>query len=577
MAVTPLAPAPSDVPAPTTPTTPTAVATTTATAITTTTPITTITAITATAATATTTTIVATATPEAPPMAARATPTVTTTATTATSTTTAAVASVTPTAPTGAQTSAAGVDAGARSVMLVSPLTSGPCPTGWTCADIGNPALAGGQSLSGSTWTVQGSGDIYGSSDQFHFVWQSVAGDGGVTARVITQTTTASPYAKAGVMLRQDTSAGAPFYYAFVASSGFVDVLYRPTPGAAAVDVGGFGGAPVYLKVARVGNAYTAYTSSDGLSWAAAPNSTVTLTLSGTLLGGLAVASSNVNALETATIDSVLVSACPTGWNCADIGAPALPGGQALSNGAWTVQGAGYGIFGSSDQFHFAWQNVAGDASISARVISQTNVTAYAKAGVMLRQDATPGAAYYYAYIDTDPTYPGVNVEYRSAAGAATIGLANPGNTPPVYLKVARAGTTYTTYTSADGITWTTAPGSTVTFSATNTLLAGLAVTSDCATGISTGTFDGVSVTSRSSGDIPWHPHQSVTFGGGLAASVDLADGHVDVSADDLSVPGRRLGLALGHTWDSWLAQHGGATAAGPGWVSDLTPVWAAC
>jgi len=35
-------------------------------------------------------------------------------------------------------------------------------------------------------------------------------------------------------------------------------------------------------------------------------------------------------------------------------------------------------------------------------------------------------------------------------------------------------------------------------------------------------------------GAISWHPHQSVRFAAGLGASVDLADGHVDVSAADL-------------------------------------------
>ncbi len=290
------------------------------------------------------------------------------------------------------------------------------------------------------------------------------------------------------------------------------------------------------------------------------------------LLGGLAITSHNGGAISTAPFDTVTVNACPSGWVCADIGGPSVPGGQSVTAGTWQVQGAGYGIFGSSDQFHDAWQTVAGDAAISARVLGQTNTNPYAKAGVMLRQDSSASAAYYFAYVTPGPAYGGVNVEYRGAAGATTVGLANPGGQPPVYLKVARAGTTYTAYSSADGVAWTAIPGSTVTFTATNALLAGLAVTSDCACQVSTGAFDTVAVTSRSSGNIPWHPHQSVPLGGGLAASVDLADGHIDVSADDLSVPGRRLGLALGHTWDSWLAQHGAATAAGPGWISDLTP-----
>jgi len=71
---------------------------------------------------------------------------------------------------------------------------------------------------------------------------------------------------------------------------------------------------------------------------------------------------------------------------------------------------------------------------------------------------------------------------------------------------------------------------------------------------------------------IPWHPHQSVRFSDGLAATVDLFDGHVDVSASGLSIPARGPDLALNHTWDSQRAANGDATAAGQGWSDSLTP-----
>jgi len=74
------------------------------------------------------------------------------------------------------------------------------------------------------------------------------------------------------------------------------------------------------------------------------------------------------------------------------------------------------------------------------------------------------------------------------------------------------------------------------------------------------------------SGLIPWHPHQSVRFAVGLGASVDLADGHVDVSTADMSIPGRGPDLALAHIWDSTLARQGVTTTAGEGWQSSLTP-----
>jgi len=73
-------------------------------------------------------------------------------------------------------------------------------------------------------------------------------------------------------------------------------------------------------------------------------------------------------------------------------------------------------------------------------------------------------------------------------------------------------------------------------------------------------------------GSIPWHPHQSVRMADGLNATVDLADGHADVSASALSIPARGPDLSLSHIWDSRRAANGDATAAGQGWSDTLTP-----
>ncbi len=72
------------------------------------------------------------------------------------------------------------------------------------------------------------------------------------------------------------------------------------------------------------------------------------------------------------------------------------------------------------------------------------------------------------------------------------------------------------------------------------------------------------------SGAVPWHPHQGGggSIGGGVGLSVDLADGHVDVSVPGLALPGR-VNLAFTRTWDSALAQTG---LDGTSWQGSLTP-----
>ena len=68
------------------------------------------------------------------------------------------------------------------------------------------------------------------------------------------------------------------------------------------------GTVPVYLKVTRVGNTFTAYTSADGVTWTLIPGSTKTFAVVGGMLEGLAVTSHNTAADCTATFETVITS-----------------------------------------------------------------------------------------------------------------------------------------------------------------------------------------------------------------------------------------------------------------------------
>ena len=63
---------------------------------------------------------------------------------------------------------------------------------------------------------------------------------------------------------------------------------------------------PAYLQVTRLGDTYTASTSTDGVTWTPVPGSTFTIPgLGPTMLAGLAVTSHNAGVVGTATVDSV--------------------------------------------------------------------------------------------------------------------------------------------------------------------------------------------------------------------------------------------------------------------------------
>src|ERR1017187_170311 len=75
----------------------------------------------------------------------------------------------------------------------------------------------------------------------------------------------------------------------------------------------------------------------------------------------------------------------PPGWSDADIGSPGLAGSAAYNNGLWTITGGGADIWGTSDQFNYAYTTVNGDGSIIAQVTSLQNSdpgTGWSKAGL---------------------------------------------------------------------------------------------------------------------------------------------------------------------------------------------------
>ncbi len=367
------------------------------------------------------------------------------------------------------------------------------CPSGWSCSDIGYPVPAGSQYQGGGTWNIlAGGSDIWGTSDQFRYVAQTLSADGSVSAHITAQTNTSS-WAKAGVMLRQNANAGSAYYAALVTPGNGIVVQYRATPGGNAQQSAQIttGTVPTYLMVARAGNTYSAFTSSDGATWTLVPGSNVSISTSGPVLAGMAVTSHNSSALSTVTFDTVSVIKCPGGWTCADIGSPALAGSQSLNGGTWTIQGAGGDIWGTSDQFRYIAQTLSADGSVSAHITAQTNTSSWAKAGVMLRQTSDPASAYYAVFVTPGN---GIVVQYRTAKGGnAQQSAALPGTTP-VYLAVSRTSNNYTAYTSTDGNTWTPVAGSSVTLSTSGTVLAGMAVTSHNIGVLGAATFDTVSV-----------------------------------------------------------------------------------
>jgi regulation of enolase protein 1 (concanavalin A-like superfamily) len=190
-----------------------------------------------------------------------------------------------------------------------------------------------------------------------------------------------------------------------------------------------------------------------------------------------------------AATSGALAQALPAPWNATDIGSPAVAGSAVSASGTFTVDAAGTDIAGTSDQFHYVYRPVTGDADIVARVASLTNTNADAKAGVMFREALTPGARYTMMLLTAANGYKFMR---RPTSGGSTVYTTGQAATAPGWIKVTRRGDLFVSYYSSNGTTWTGLAAETIPIGAT--IYVGLAVTSRNATTRTRAVFDNVSL-----------------------------------------------------------------------------------
>src|SRR5262249_20343631 len=208
---------------------------------------------------------------------------------------------VTTSSSTPAGTAALRVTATAGNLSHTTPLTL----TVWKDLDVGATGLAGSASLSGSTFTVKGSGsDVWRTAHQSSYVFQPAAADRTFTARVASQQNT-NVWAKSGVMIRETTAEGSSYVFVMVTPGNGVDMQARSATGATSVQLVKRTGiaAPTWVRLVRTGNTFTGFTSNDGSSWSQL--GTVSVPMAGSASAGLAVCAHDNTVLNSSTFDNV--------------------------------------------------------------------------------------------------------------------------------------------------------------------------------------------------------------------------------------------------------------------------------
>jgi len=346
-------------------------------------------------------------------------------------------------------------------------------PAGWTSTDVGPVGIAGTATQSNGNWTVQGSGaDIWGTSDSFQFVHQTMTDSGRVEARISDLQNT-NPFAKVGVMVRAGLGPDAatvildvrPGTSASGGDFGGLEFMVRSQTGATMQFLSGAGttGRPVSLRLTWQGNRVLAqiqfqdeFSTGIYITIGAAE-----MAMPATPEAGLAVTSHDQSQLTTANVTGLLAANIPPpGWHSSDIGDVGQAGSATETNGVWTINASGGDIWGAADSFRYLWRGVTGQGpQLNVRVDDLKNTHPFAKAGLMVRQTLDPDSP----AIILDVT-PSGNVEFmvRDTKGGEMTYLGGATVTFPVWLRLDNAAvglrTDYAAWVSQDGVHFTLLP-----------------------------------------------------------------------------------------------------------------------
>jgi regulation of enolase protein 1 (concanavalin A-like superfamily) len=179
--------------------------------------------------------------------------------------------------------------------------------------DIGSFAPAGSASYSGGVYTVNtGNGSelmTSSTTDKFSYDTQSVSGDFDLTARVTGMNCSDAAKCEGAVMIRETLANSSTYAAAGVTDGRGTQFNYRTATGSTSASTAGpVKYAPYWVRVTRVGNKFTSYSSADGNIWTQL-GSPQTITMATSVYCGLAVA--NHGAGGTVTFDNVSLTGVP--------------------------------------------------------------------------------------------------------------------------------------------------------------------------------------------------------------------------------------------------------------------------
>ncbi|NIA31649.1 MAG: T9SS type A sorting domain-containing protein, partial [Actinobacteria bacterium] len=200
----------------------------------------------------------------------------------------------------------------------------------------------------------------------------------------------------------------------------------------------------------------------------------------------------------SAFIDDLDVSTqgiLPAPWQETHVGNAVPEGYSIYDNGSFYLKAGGLGLGMTEDAFHFVYQKLSGDGSITAKLESVDDLGVGAFAGIMMRRSDSTSSG--FAALIVSPRY-GVYSKWRKpgTAVASSAGHHSISTQTPLWLKLVRQGNIFSTYYSSDGTHWGE-PLKQITAQMDSTLLVGLAAAGGFGTTLLNAQFSHVLVSSQ--------------------------------------------------------------------------------
>ncbi|MDB5104813.1 MAG: hypothetical protein JWP91_2502 [Fibrobacteres bacterium] len=427
---------------------------------------------------------------------------------------------------------------------------------GWQTLDIGASAPGAGARYGEQNLSIKSTGaDIWNAADGFTFSYLPLNGNGEVVARILTVGLGSNASVKTGVMIRENLTAGSK--NAFIGAQGTTQTTFqvRTNAGGATTNSKRAASLPIWVKLVRSGDVFTAYTSPDAVTWTV-QGAPTTIPMTASLFAGVALTSHNTAAYSMAGFSDVAVTATnlslsgkvtnssgiavagttlslsgsktatatsdasgnyvftglrqgdsytvtpsqagqtftpskrdfavlktnatgaftanplPAPWASQDIGSVGVVGSAANVSGTYTVKGSGADIWGTSDAFRYVYFPVTGDAKLTVQVTGVQNTNAWAKTGIMMRENLTAGSKNAFMAVSAAS---GLTFQRRTTAGGTSVSTLTAGAVPK-WLRLTRVGTLFSAFSSNDGVTWSPIGSQTITMTAG--IYVGIAVTS---------------------------------------------------------------------------------------------------